>query len=260
MKRSRRYALSAVFALQMFGFTVFAAPLEYKAVSDGAGDSSLSTPPPEQRNTTVEHLWGQKAADYLAQSRLRYLAPGAHLRRAGAEPTQNVVVLRWDRARPAAFEGRLSQGSYALATVASTSQGSVTFWSWDDGNDATWEGVVTVENYSNGAWSTWEAQIDISTSAYTTLWAERTGGEIEEEYQTRNWSEPNDLRLAQWGPRGGCAGCAYATQEYQDFIDCIVTGCSGVAAACRMMGPGWANCFAAGCAGVAVDCALDTLR
>lgn len=261
MNRSTRYALSAVFALPVVGITVLAAPLEDKAVTDGAADSSLATPLPKQRNSTVEHLSGQQAADYLAQSRLLYLAPGAHLRRAGAKPTQDVIVLRRDRGRPATFEGRPSQGSYVLATVASTSQGSVTFWSWDDGNNATWEGVITVENNSNGAWSTWEAQIDISTSAYTTLWAERTGGEIEEEYQTRNWSDPSDLRLAQWGPSGCAAGCqTYATQEYQDFVDCIVTGCTGVAAACRMMGPGWANCFAAGCAGVAVDCALDTLR
>lgn len=232
--------------------------------------SSSPSPPPQDTSApvaaleeagTAERLVGDRAAEYIAQSRLRYLHTGAHLRWAGAKPTQQVVVLRTQDHRPAGWHAEPSQSQYSFAASAVTSQGAVTFWSWDDGNSATWEGVILVESYSGGSWSSWEAQIDISTSAYSTVWAEWTGGEIEEEYQTDLLADP-ELRLAAWG-HGGCggpSGCpGYGAEEMQDFVTCIVSGCSGVAATCRLLGPGWAHCFAGGCAGIIVQCALDSI-
>lgn len=268
MRQAKKVAFSAVLALSVVGVLLISLQrLGARAMPDaqvnGAGGDVLLAPLIEADTVTTEHLSGQEAAEYLAQSRLRFLASGPHLRWAGAEPTEEVIVLQRDHARPARFVGPGNAGSYSLAqSYVSNSYGGLTLWSWDDGDDSTWEGVILVERYSDGSWSTWETQIDISTTNYTTVWAEWTGGEIHEEYQTRKSLGSGDFRLAAWGGGGcgpGCPGGTYATQEFQDFVQCYLSGCSGVAAACRMLGPAWGNCFAAGCAGVVIDCAIDHL-
>jgi len=53
----------------------------------------------------------------------------------------------------------------------------MTFWSWDDGYDGTWEGEIYGERYSDGAWHLMEGQANIETETMYAVWANDVGHE-----------------------------------------------------------------------------------
>jgi len=82
----------------------------------------------------------------------------------GFEPTENVYVERTVRF----LSDPSGHGEIEATPVQSyseqSSEGEIIFWSWDDGNDATWEGIIYVEVYATNEASTWEGQLDASDS------------------------------------------------------------------------------------------------
>lgn len=81
-----------------------------------------------------------------------------NLQKRGIVPTVDVTVVR----KLPTGEVRSGEAMTASQSV-STGAGEVLFWTWDDGDDNTWEGVVYVERYSDGMYVTWDMQLDISS-------------------------------------------------------------------------------------------------
>lgn len=95
---------------------------------------------------TLEVLHGELATRHLQQLMSRRPEAFANLSLAarGYRPSEEVVVQRITRAQHTASLGTgFTLGkSYTFAQDAdeATSEGEITFWSWDDGDDSTWEG------------------------------------------------------------------------------------------------------------------------
>lgn len=123
-------------------------------------------------------------------------------------------------------------------------QGEIVFWSFDDGDDSTWEGTIYFEEYSTGIASQTNGQIDASNQQHewvfhNLVWSSgRPGG-------------PPPYRPSAFMPAtvilaGGGGWSAWANCWRQN----VVGGCGAAAVGCISVGPGWPACFGSTCVGV----------
>lgn len=196
MPRIRFLATLAIMPLTMLGwFPVMAASSDPEArppcsqlggahirsaITLGGGESALD---PDIRRVRlgndvwVERLTGKAALAHLHNIMSR--RPGAFdrarqsLRDRGFVPTETVYVERTIRL---ASTQPFGKGLVVPAQDYSESNedGEILFWSWDDGDDATWEGSIYIEIYSDGAASTWEGQIDASNEEHNWIYYLKT--------------------------------------------------------------------------------------
>lgn len=187
----------------------------------------------------------------------------AALEARGYKPTETVVVRRiqpLDKVRP--------------AQTYSDGDTEIVFWSWDDGDDSTWEGEIYMENHTAGISLLLDGQIAVGNSAPTVTWETqiyRHGpltSPAEPDPQvamprrramqlaslTADWDgaaagDESGIKLVQFGPR----------HRLQHWAECAATGCWSAMVACRFTGPGWPECAAGACLGVMLGCALDAL-
>jgi hypothetical protein len=221
----------------------------------------------------VERLHGEAALAHLYNLMSRrpeaFAAARKSLEQRGFAPTNIVTVertIRLARSRPK--EG----GALAVPAQTSSEQnsdGEIVFWSWDDGNNGTWEGEIYIEIYSTGAASTWEGQIDDSTDQYPwiyyrKLW-EGAGGGGPHEVQNEV-SPPLPGSRAQIVPAvllescGLEAGRVVPVSFYQWAVcwrACVLGGCTAAAAWCRLTGPAWPECWSVRCVAAEIGCAVS---
>ena len=158
-----------------------------------------ATQPAKATDRSLESLRGEAAREHLrnllAKRSEAYARSRANLRQRGFLPTEIVVVHR--TARTDVVERRRDKGlRLAQDHYDSNDDGEVVFWSWDDGDDTTWEGSFYAERYSDGAWLMVDVQVDIATEDYLTLWASETGTSWEVLNQEAFSTGPLDLRRA----------------------------------------------------------------
>jgi hypothetical protein len=128
------------------------------------GDRRL-IPVPDGR--VVLELHGEAARVRLRELMSRRPEAFANLQlpKQGYRPTDIVHVERIASFRSAGFLSTQTQQEL-------TSEGEILFWSWDDGDDSTWEGVIYFEHYASGLAGTNEAQIDCSNEEQPLLWSQ----------------------------------------------------------------------------------------
>lgn len=214
-----------------------------------------------QSGQAYEVLRGSRALTYLANKRLqhpqRFMGMGGALASAGYRPTDTIYVERsLDPEEAMDILGdrgsRLIQPRRA-STTYSNWQGEQIFWSWDDGNDATWEGSQYVERYSDHAWASYDGQLDISNTNGDAIWGTKTGsgGGIDEEFQ---------VSIPGGESRGSIRFAGFFDDVDEDFKQwalCITGGCLGCAGGCLLTGPGYPLCYGGCCFGVSITCAFN---
>lgn len=214
----------------------------------------------------VEQLRGTAALAHLQNLRSRepqaLIASIKNMKEHGFRPTDHVFVER--HLRLARNTSQSGPPPYSLTQTSSeaNSDGEIVFWSWDDGDNSTWEGTIYVEIYSDGAASTWDGQIYDETEDHPWVWYQKT------------WErDPVDRRIA-FPPLPGTrsndrfllTNSAIALRPQFDLVGfyewatcwraAVVGGCSGAAWTCRRTGPLWPECFAYGCTGAEIAGAI----
>lgn len=210
----------------------------------------------------VEFLHGYMAINHLSKKRSRhperFVGFGGSLAARGYRPTGMVVVLR--SVGPARFDpAGESGGTTAFAAFTdSNSEGEQIFWSWDDGDDATWEGTQYVERYSDGSWVTYDGQLDISNNDGHVIWGEETGRGGGTVYDQISHSHSSH-RLAISPQRLSTLLVHDVLHQspIQEWAICLVAGCAGCAGGCVFTGPVYPQCFGNCCFGVSIACALE---
>lgn len=217
----------------------------------------------------VERLKGDAALAHLYNAMSRrpdaFAAARRSLARRGFTSTPLVYVERTIRlARNPAGEDR-STTLPAQTHSEQNGDGEIIFWSWDDGQNATWEGAIYVEIYSTGSATTWEGQIDASTTEHPWIYYEKTwqgGGGGPHEVR---FGVPPPLPGMQAVPavslgQASSYGAGYAPASWLGWAvcwrRCVVVGCGTAAIGCLSSGPAWPGCFAAWCLGAEIMCAV----
>jgi hypothetical protein len=215
----------------------------------------------------VEQLSGQAALAHLRNALSKrpeaFEKARQNLAARGFKPTEHVYVERTLRNIRSKSNGR---SPYFLTQTSSehNTDGEILFWSWDDGNNGTWEGTIQVTIYSNQASTTWDGQIDDSTDSHPWVWYEKTWeGRDRGPYEVSSPPMParyrNDILLAKSTPQA-INPDYFLTGSFYNWAVCwrsaVVGGCTTAAVACRLSGPAWPGCFGAWCVGAEVGGAV----
>jgi len=237
------------------------------------------------QDTAIQHIRGASARAHLRELRRKskkgFGVATADLRRRGYRPTDHVYVskvIRFASLNPSeARSGSVLRTSMRPQQYSEQFQeGEVTFWSWDDGYDGTWEGVLYAENYSNGGWQTHEAQLNIEVDGnYWTVWHDRVAGEggggaplpvsLDQEQESGDFlgqfvtAVNQDKRSSEFVTLRASGVSAAASSSFVSFgpIDyywCAFWGCLGAAVGCGFLGPAAPPCFFATCTAVLIGC------
>lgn len=101
-------------------------------------------------NTAVEQLRGQAALERVAQIATRNPGEGAAIATAlqsrGFRPTDHAIAIRSLRMTARGWVPA-DEVQTLPAQAVSGQEGEVAFWTWDDGDNTTWEGLVHCVNY-----------------------------------------------------------------------------------------------------------------
>lgn len=221
----------------------------------------------------VEQLVGSAALAHLQNMKSRqpqaFAAATKALRARGFEPTEIVFVQRTLRLASTGNRPGLNDGAPIFAEYTeSNSEGEITLWSWDDGNNDTWEGTIYVEKYG-GESAMAEGQLDIATENYwwyytNVVWESGSGP------FNKDVRYPFDPRGSQPNPPYLVASVPFLPQPFspymlardwirffKDYRACVVGWCTGAAVACAGMGPGWPACWGFACVGAQIGCFID---
>ncbi len=209
------------------------------------------------RGRAYEVLTGNRAFQHLASKRLRnpqrFVGAGAALAARGYRPTDTVVVER--SLGPAklaipGYRGPASPQPKQAGTTYSNWQGEQIFWSWDDGDDGTWEGSQYVERTVDPAWVAYDGQIDVSNTNGTAIWGVKTGGGGP--ISRPGGSDRLEPRFASFAPIHHTLD-----RDFKEWAVCIMGGCLGCAGGCVFTGPLYPGCYGACCFGVSIACAIE---
>lgn len=260
-------------------FAPFPLPRSNSPEGLGLGDRRLTELP---NGLYLEELSGESARRHLEQlmSRRPNAFANISLAAKGYIPTEHVVVQRISRI-PTQLGASQWNSFFTQTYEEYDAEGEIMFWSWDNGDDNTWEGVIWFEHYASGLAGTNEAQFDVSNEEHPMMWLDNTwessggGGDGDGDHELVEmvrWSGPRcgtgvpGVRFASLGTGSVTGTYALAAGfDWGSWGRCTgawtVAGCSGAAVACIAAGPKWAPCFGFGCAGAfvaaAVGCALQ---
>jgi hypothetical protein len=136
----------------------------------------------------------------------------------------------------------------------------LTFLSYDDGNNATWEGIIYFKRPEGEV--IYDAQFDITTTPIL-LYQNRHGGI--DGSTTRAPVVAQNTRSLQLSPISYYAGQPASTTSLQlrdalqRWAECAAAGCVSAAVVCRLSGPLWPQCAAIGCLGAMIQCAIEQI-
>jgi hypothetical protein len=221
--------------------------------------------PPNAAQRAVEVLEGEAALAHIRN--LKAKRPKAWARaeqlliERGYKPTGEAVVLRStslvrDREKPRKPFGFIQE-------TIQDSSGEVTFWSWDDGQDGTWEGTIYMADY-DGFESLADAQIYFDTPDFAPTWEYTVHVEgPPQEYHRDAWlGRSSPVKLASFKP-GIFSRVQCATRLVQDWSWCAAPGCGWTLYDCAkiryLRGPAFAYCAKVGCGAIAIGCAGPAL-
>jgi hypothetical protein len=161
-----------------------------------------------------------------------------------------VSILGVDKSRPikkiaAQDETTIIDGDYEL-----------TFFPYNNGNNATWEGVIYYRNAVGEA--VFSALLDISAYSSVTVISEHcymstTGTQLRPVGKDNGRGEPRMTYS------NHAKNAAPQVPAIRAFIECSVRGCLQVVISCRGIGPYWVACFVPACYAVALNCAIEHL-
>jgi len=252
--------------LSLFAFVCCALPVHEVKAAEKSGNQ-------------VEVLRGDKALAHLNNLKARRSSAFALavklMEERGFKPTNIVTVVRSTRLVRQPTSG-VRPEMHRVQTSVSNDSGEVVFWSWDDGNSATWEGVVYFEDYTTGANFTGNAQIDISQGdTESIVWEQQVsytsggGGSIDKKYTSlRPFSKDQEIvQVASTSPDLIASISSrppiYLTQtaaRVANFLMCFSSRCYVHMMQCRWTGPGWSDCSAALCGIDAIMCGIAALK
>jgi hypothetical protein len=158
----------------------------------------------------------------------------------------------------------------------SSNDGEMIFYSWDDGDDGTWEGQIYVESYATGASILVAGQILISDTSLPVQWEDTiasSGGDprlIAPEARSRQpYLDRDAVQVASADRdfieqvRAGAGNADIQRVQLraylQRWVTCAAGGCLAVLMGCRHAGPAWGHCTAIGCVAAMVGCAVSEL-
>ncbi|HYH05529.1 MAG TPA: hypothetical protein VEK11_00580 [Thermoanaerobaculia bacterium] len=179
----------------------------------------------------------------------------------GWTPT-DIVVARRIAAR--------AEGPVQPAQTFSDGDTEIIFWSWDDGDNATWEGQIYIHNYANGGELLLDGQFQTDSSTLAVNWESeiyykgpRTSPGASDPYVML---QRDGVRVASLGGIDVAAATnadillvQSLRRRLQSWAECTATGCWSGALACRFTGPAWPECAAGACLAVMVGCAMQQL-
>lgn len=213
-------------------------------------------------NERVQVLTGSQALAFVNQQLLtnaNFAAAQARSRvelaQKGWRPTNNIVVARLLRERQQGLVDRLF--GYVFPRLHAQTQydadGWVTFTSWDDGVNNTWEGNTYGERY-DGSWMSQDAQIQIDVEDRPVLWWGGGSGRVRD----RVVSLPDRI-LGFVAPtvRAQTTGTDCDCNNPMSWRRCILRGairnsagpCGGWLYACAFIGPWYWGCVGGTCIG-----------
>jgi hypothetical protein len=216
---------------------------------------------------SVEILKGVAAVSHMKNVQARrpqaFSKSREHLRALGWTPTEHVVVMR-------TVNDRLARGNsdgIVPAQVIDTNEGEVIFWSWDDGNNSTWEGEMYAVRYEDGAEITSDVQMDTVANQviYDDVVHHQPGVLSYYHYVGNDGMAPSAAALfaAMGTPSRSDIQLATSTfdgrQFGKDWLACVVAACAAAIFGCAVSGPLYVECLALSCAGATVGCALATI-
>ena len=215
---------------------------------------------------SVQVLTGVEALNHLKNLQARrpqvFAKSSERLRARGWKPTENVVVVRTVRDSLARRGG---SNGIVPAQTAYTDEGEVVFWSWDDGDDGTWEGEMWAQRYSDAAEALSDAQADVRTEDQYVIWEDLVYWDsptIRQEYQQvrENFRKASPFLLASLRPANGIQLARVDARQFvRDWMACTVVGCGGAAAGCVFSGPLYIECVFLGCHAAVSFCALGEI-
>lgn len=233
----------------------------------------------------VEVLHGKRAVDYLEvvekEKPERFKKAELRLKELGYKPTTDVVVFRTVNIAKSGSKGPQNGNKHLVLPAQDTysdSEGEVIFWSWDDGDDGTWEGITSAERYSDGAYATYESQVLIVTENYETVWEEQTsyyrggsdggGGGGDEGPGIIRSALPGlsktSLQRAVLKPGNEVQGNlrimpAQSRGNFSRYLLCVAAGCISCTQQCRYTGPLWSKCMGLCCGIWVVRCGMSEM-
>jgi len=193
------------------------------------------------------------------------------LKKRGFQPTTQA----WAVLHSAKASGPVdSKNGIQLAQYSwSGDEGEIDFWSWDDGDNGTWEGVLYAENYDTGVAVTFDLQINIEVDGnYWTVFSDCTGAERNgQPYEVKTspaGGQDSGIRLASLNAESRFLPALLSSMNVkqapghpyelvlhpQQYFGCAFWGCLAVAVGCAFLGPGAPPCFFAACTAVLVAC------
>lgn len=135
--------------------------------------SASQNAPASSAARPIEVLEGEPALSHLRNLKAKRPQAWARaeqiLRERGFKPTNEVIVMRSTALAKSKGKAR-APFLFAESETIQDSSGEVTFWSWDDGVDGTWEGSVYMADYQNGIDGLADAQIFFDTPDFYTMW------------------------------------------------------------------------------------------
>jgi hypothetical protein len=225
----------------------------------------------------LEHLTGHAARQRFEQLRASHRGvfekAAAMLLRHGFVDTGVVEIIRTPRAV------RNSRGDsprpYSLVDSVADTEGEIVYWSWDDGDQTTWEGNIYLHEYSTVNWISFNGQFSVETAnAWAMYWddpvgaSEPAGGGPDN--QGVRFQQPPMFpnaavfaktaispRTRTRGPYSLVIDWIQVQNKIQDWAWCAAFGCAGSTATCQIL-PGTPRekglCSAATCLGISVGC------
>lgn len=222
----------------------------------------------------VEVILGETAQAHLQNAKLRrsraFEKAARVLQQKGYRRTNEVVVVRtldkqaWLRSR---------DGIHPAYDYASSEDGEIIFWSWDDGDDSTWEGNVYIEKYSTGGYVSLDGQVDPGYTEIPPVWEETIeyyggggGGPDEDQPLMTSLGRGKPIQLASLMSDIGFAVNRNLDDSHIQLVQwreylrewgkCFGPNCAVAVGTCRWAGPAWAKCSLAGCGIAAVACGI----
>lgn len=194
--------------------------------------------------------WARAKADLLAR---------------GFTPTDIVVVHRSIRQVKGPAAAREPHVQLASETQIQDSDGEIVFWSWDDGDDSTWEGSMYMSDYeySSEALSNTQLWIADEESHYP-LWEENIyydGGTTPGPIDKARINHARDgIQLVSFSSGGNFKLVQSSVHRLvQDWGWCAASMCGGAILGCRATGPKYPVCVKFNCSLGAISCGIFAL-
>lgn len=193
-------------------------------------------------NMILQKLSGAQSRDHLERARASraglFGMAEADMRKRGYNSTEIVFVIK----RLSIDQKSESRSTPDKEETVTSSEGEMTFWSWDDGYDGTYEGIIYTLDYSTGKDAAWSGQMNIETAEYYEVWSNLYSGDPLIQKIQKGFDKHNPA--------------AVQAKSWQSWAVCALSICSHCGFHCSWYGPFWGHCMGGCCGGTIVLCGI----